>query len=40
MALCGRVPDEGDTVLEDGFRYTVLTMDRQRVDRVRVERTG
>ncbi len=40
MALCGRVPDEGETVLEDGFRYTVLTMDRQRVDRVRVERTG
>ena len=40
MALCGRVPDEGDTVLEDGFRYTELTMDRQRVDRVRVERTG
>ena len=40
MALCGRVPDEGETVSEDGFRYTVLTMDRQRVDRVRVERTG
>jgi putative hemolysin len=40
MALCGRVPEEGETVTEDGFRYTVLTMDRQRVDRVRVERTG
>ena len=40
MALCGRVPDEGETVAEDGFSYTVLTMDRQRVDRVRVERTG
>lgn len=40
MALCGRVPEEGETVAEDGFRYTVLTMDRQRVDRVRVERTG
>lgn len=38
MALCGRVPDEGDEVVEDGYRYTVLAMDRQRVDRIRVER--
>jgi CBS domain containing-hemolysin-like protein len=38
MALCGRVPNEGDQVVEEGFRFTVLEMDRQRVDRVRVER--
>jgi putative hemolysin len=38
MALCGKVPDEGDQVVEEGFRFTVLEMDRQRVDRVRVER--
>ncbi len=38
MALCGKVPDEGDQVDEEGFRFTVLEMDRQRVDRVRVER--
>ena len=39
MALYGKVPDEGEVVEVDGFRYTVLAMDRQRVDRVRVERT-
>ena len=38
MALYGKVPDEGEVVEVDGFRYTVLAMDRQRVDRVRVER--
>ena len=38
MALYGKVPDEGEQVEVDGFRYTVLSMDRQRVDRVRVER--
>lgn len=39
MALYGKIPDEGDEVEVDGFRYTVVAMDRQRVDRVRVERT-
>ena len=38
MALYGKIPDEGETVEVDGFRYTVISMDRQRVDRVRVER--
>lgn len=38
MALYGRIPDEGEVVESDGYRYTVLVMDRQRVDRVRVER--
>jgi putative hemolysin len=38
MALCGRIPDEGDHITDGDFRYTVLAMDRQRIDRVRVER--
>jgi putative hemolysin len=40
MSIFGRVPDDGDQVTADSFRYTVLTMDRQRVDRVRIERLG
>jgi CBS domain containing-hemolysin-like protein len=39
LALYGKIPEEGEQVEVDGFRYTVLAMDRQRVDRVRVERT-
>lgn len=35
----GKIPDRGDAVVEDGFRYTVLAMDRQRVDRIKAERT-
>ena len=38
MSLFGKVPEEGDSIEHEGFRFTVLTMDRQRVDRVRVER--
>ena len=38
MSIYGKVPDEGEQVVVDGFRYTVLVMDRQRVDRVKVER--
>lgn len=38
MAIYGRVPAEGDQMTDNGVRYTVLSMDRQRVDRVRVER--
>ncbi len=38
MALCGRIPDEGDQITDGDFRYTVLAMERQRIDRVRVER--
>jgi putative hemolysin len=37
MALFGKVPREGEHVVDNGFRYTVLTMDRQRVDRIKVE---
>jgi putative hemolysin len=38
MVLFEKVPDEGDKVSADGMRYTVLSMDRQRVDSIRVER--
>jgi len=38
MTTFGKIPDRGDSVDADGFRYTVLTMDRQRVDRIKVER--
>ncbi|MCL1587676.1 MAG: hemolysin family protein [Actinomycetia bacterium] len=38
MALFEKVPDEGDQVTKDGVQYTVLSMDRQRVDSIRVER--
>ncbi|MEN8240256.1 MAG: transporter associated domain-containing protein, partial [Actinomycetota bacterium] len=38
MALFEKVPDEGDQVAADGMRYTVVSMDRQRVDSIRVER--
>jgi CBS domain containing-hemolysin-like protein len=37
LALTGRIPDEGDVVTFEGFRYVILQMDRNRIDRVRVE---
>jgi putative hemolysin len=40
MSIAGRIPDDGDQITSDGYRYTVLTMERQRIDRVRVERLG
>jgi len=40
MAKFARIPTQGDQLTDDGVRYTVLSMDRQRVDRVRVERIG
>ena len=38
-ALIG-ISRERVRILDDGFRCTVLAMDRQRFDRVRVERIG
>ncbi len=38
MTTFGKIPARGDQVGEDGFRFTVLAMDRQRVDRIKVER--
>ena len=37
MTLFEKVPDEGDQITADGRRYTVMKMDRQRVDSIRVE---
>jgi putative hemolysin len=36
MALAGHVPEEGDIVDIDGVRFTVLDMERNRVDRIDV----
>ncbi|MCB1245947.1 MAG: HlyC/CorC family transporter [Acidimicrobiia bacterium] len=38
MTALGRIPDEGDVHDEDGVRFTVVAMDRQRIDSVKVER--
>jgi CBS domain containing-hemolysin-like protein len=40
LDLAGRVPSEGETVETDGIRLTVTRMDRHRIDRVRIQRTG
>lgn len=34
----GAIPASGDTVYEGGMRFTVVRMDRNRIDRVKVER--
>jgi CBS domain containing-hemolysin-like protein len=39
ITTIGKIPNRGDEVVDDGFRYTILAMDRQRVDRIKVERT-
>ncbi|GMQ93290.1 MAG: hemolysin family protein [Acidimicrobiia bacterium] len=36
----GKIPVRGNDIIEQGYRYTVLSMDRQRVDRIKVERLG
>ena len=36
MAVAGRIPDEGDIVFIERTQFTVLQMDRNRVDRIRV----
>ena len=40
MAVAGRVPDEGDDIRLDGLRFTVLQMDRNRIDRIQIERVA
>jgi CBS domain containing-hemolysin-like protein len=37
MSRLGRIPRPGDTVREDGWDFTVTSIDRHRVDEVRVE---
>lgn len=36
LDLAGRIPSVGDVVVVDGYRFEVLSMDRNRVDRVAV----
>ncbi|RLE16295.1 MAG: hypothetical protein DRJ28_01980 [Actinobacteria bacterium] len=38
MTAFGKIPTRGNEIAEDGYRYTVLSMDRQRVDRIKIER--
>lgn len=40
MAELGRVPETGDTVEDNGWRYRVERMDGRRVDRIGMRRTG
>ena len=40
LDLAGRIPEKGGVVEHDGFRFTVVRMDRHRIDRVRIESTG
>lgn len=37
MTIAGRIPNEGDVLHSNGLKFTVLQMDRNRVDRIRVE---
>jgi CBS domain containing-hemolysin-like protein len=37
MTTFGKIPDRGEETVEHGIRFTVLSMDRQRIDRVKVE---
>ena len=38
MAVAGRVPGEGDNIRIDGLRFTVLQMDRNRIDRIQIKK--
>jgi CBS domain containing-hemolysin-like protein len=37
MARLGHIPAEGETVTEDGWDFTVTSVDRHRVEQVQVE---
>ena len=37
MSLLGRIPQRGDRAKADGFRYTILEMDRLRISRIRIQ---
>jgi len=39
LSLFGNIPAEGDSIGYEGLRLTVLTMDRRRVSRIRVDAT-
>jgi len=37
LAVAGRIPEEGDMIEVDGVNLTVLQMDRNRIDKLRIE---
>ncbi len=39
LFLAGRIPAEGDTAAIDGLDLTILSMDRNRIAKIRVERS-
>ncbi len=39
LSAAGRIPREGDSITIDGLNLTVLTMDRNRIAKIQVERT-
>lgn len=39
LSIAGDIPAEGDRVEVAGYRMTVMKMDRQRIDRLRIEQT-
>ncbi len=40
MRRLGRIPKEGDQFIWQGYRFEVIDMDRRRVDKVLVQKTG
>lgn len=40
LALAGHIPDDGDQVHCDGFQLTVVGMDRNRIDRIRIDQVA
>jgi CBS domain containing-hemolysin-like protein len=40
MARLGRIPGRGEKVVEGDWEFTVVEVDRRRVEQVRVSRTG
>lgn len=40
LALAGHIPDDGDQVKYNGYQLTVVGMDRNRIDRIRIDHVG
>ncbi len=40
LAIAGHIPSDGHQLTVDGHRLVVMRMDRNRIDRIRVERVG
>lgn len=37
LSVAGRIPNDGEAITIDGFRMVIMRMDRNRIDRIRVE---